>query len=437
MEQLLEHTEDWESFANKDNTLSVQRREITGLIISWRRQELQYWSVLLKQHINAFESDVAPWWIKLYRLLVSGPATIIKGQSSEVTTLESHLKETASLLIEFMRGSQLGHFSPRLRMLEAFVHYLDTVRALESMHGAAWNRVRCVVSSIHRQFAQFEPIVAANFQQGTTTLEKSVSDFVRLASWKDINVQALRASAKKTHGQLFKSVRKLRELLRGPVSPILDRPLAPLSYDDANPEVIDDTLVHQVDGLDVNAANRMRLAVAHVSKPLTTIDATAKRFQIILGSNPTDSVVGIAEASEELSSDIIITSKQLADETPSTLNEENAKFVRNLELRKRKALSEMLKALKSLGFSAKVPATQLQKHRSPLFIHALPELPKTNVAHACVDRINVYHNRLHSVLPDMRSTLASHSDDIVTQDLERCHGFAESVFAAALKARER
>jgi len=57
-------------------------------------------------------------------------------------------------------------------------------------------------------------------------VEKDVQNLIKLASWKDVNVAALRASAVRSHHQLYKSVRKLRAILQKPASDFFNPPEA-------------------------------------------------------------------------------------------------------------------------------------------------------------------------------------------------------------------
>lgn len=79
-------------------------------------------------------------------------------------------------------------------------------------------RVSTLLSNIYGFFAQYEPRIIAHLGSERAKVDREVQQVVKLASWKDINVVALRASAVRSHHQLFKSVRKLRELLQKPAS---------------------------------------------------------------------------------------------------------------------------------------------------------------------------------------------------------------------------
>ena len=65
------------------------------------------------------------------------------------------------------------------------------------------------------------PAIDAHIAQQRETLDREIADYVKLATWKDVNVFALKQSAQKTHTYLHKSLRKFREILRQPADPLL------------------------------------------------------------------------------------------------------------------------------------------------------------------------------------------------------------------------
>ncbi|KNZ62973.1 uncharacterized protein VP01_1200g8, partial [Puccinia sorghi] len=50
-----------------------------------------------------------------------------------------------------------------------------------------------------------------------------IENYIKLASWKDFNIIALRQSSQKCHPQLYKTVQKFRNVLQAPVTEILQR----------------------------------------------------------------------------------------------------------------------------------------------------------------------------------------------------------------------
>lgn len=77
---------------------------------------------------------------------------------------------------------------------------------------------------MHAFYSQFLAKVDAFLSTERTRVERDVQNLIKLASWKDINVYALRASAIRSHHQLYKSVRKLRAILQKPASDFFTPP---------------------------------------------------------------------------------------------------------------------------------------------------------------------------------------------------------------------
>lgn len=71
---------------------------------------------------------------------------------------------------------------------------------------------------MHAFYSQYEPRIAAHLVAERARIDKDVQNVIKLASWKDINVAALRASAVRSHHQLHKCVRKLRTVLQKPAT---------------------------------------------------------------------------------------------------------------------------------------------------------------------------------------------------------------------------
>ncbi len=72
--------------------------------------------------------------------------------------------------------------------------------------------------NIHGFYNQFSPRVKSFTTSERARIDKDVQNLIKLASWKDVNVYALKQSAIRSHHQLYKSVRKLRAVLQKPAS---------------------------------------------------------------------------------------------------------------------------------------------------------------------------------------------------------------------------
>ena len=437
MEQLLTHTEDWQAYANRDNTLKPFQEEIIQMIISWRRLELSGWTHLLNQEARSYESDTAEWWFRLYQLLILGTVGDEDEPQATDGVKRDHMAQALPLLLDYLASSTMGRFSSRLRLLRSFRTLIARTPELEGRD--SMQRTARILASVLRRFGQFESKIEDFIRQKRQPLDKAITDFVKLATWKDINIESMRASARKTHAQLYKSIRNFREILKQPISVVLQAG-PPAITDEA-----EDAYQHEASvatDSPVLPNSRRPEAIDSVPLHLIQLDKTYKKFSGVMKADHASSIDEAYIDLDDLVDEIRETSKALQEETPSSLTEENKKLVGNLQARKRKAFADLLKALRGLGFSAKNRADQLANQSSSAWLCNLPGLVEESMD--CIPEIRgllqsaeSYHHRLDILLPDMRESLRNHSEDFVTQDLQRAHGFADNVFAAALKYRSR
>lgn len=95
------------------------------------------------------------------------------------------------------------------------------------MQGAASLRlVSRLMLNVYAFYAQFMPRVTTFLTSERARIEKDVQALIKLASWKDVNVYALKQSAIRSHHMLYKSVRKLRAVLQKPASDFFTIPEA-------------------------------------------------------------------------------------------------------------------------------------------------------------------------------------------------------------------
>lgn len=425
LEQLLTHTEDWQAYANKSNSLAAFQEEIIQLIISWRRLELLGWSRLLDQEAESYRSETADWWFRMYQLLIMGTAD----ESDE--ELSGYIAKTIPLLFDFLESSTLGRFSSRLQLLRSFQTLIR--RSPELRSRVVLQKAARMLESILCRFGQFESRVNDSIVQQRQPLDKAISDFVKLATWKDVNIEAMRASARKTHAHLYKSIHKFRDVLKQPISLVLQQELPTVAdqQDDATCPI---SVTQKSCTLTVDSRE-------DISGPLLNLAATHEKFKTVMQ----DKVVleSLGESSVQLNDlaiEIVDTVAALQQETPNSLTEENKKAVGNLQSRKRKAFSELLKALRDFGFSAKLRADQMGRQTSVEWLCDLEGLFEHKTSYPAevsriLQEVESYHHRFDLMLPAMRESLRNHNEDFVTQDLQRAHGFAENIFSHCLKQR--
>lgn len=85
-------------------------------------------------------------------------------------------------------------------------------------HAGAWLDLSRILTNASELYAQYLPTIRKHRIAQRKMLDKDVQSTIKLASWKDVNVYALRQSAVRSHHQLYKSFRKLREILQKPAS---------------------------------------------------------------------------------------------------------------------------------------------------------------------------------------------------------------------------
>jgi midasin len=268
-------------------------------------------------------------------------------------------------------------------------------------------------------------------------LEKDVQAFIKLASWKDVNVQALKQSAQRTHHQLYKLIRRFREILR---QPIAERML-PTFAGDAEYNQSMDASGYAGDPLfgaqalqhgDFPQPSEPQLAPAHLVK----LTQTLARFHGLMNSRVRAFLRHhLPHHADQLAVEIITTTRDLAAEgvPPGLTKEKRAKYVKGLLVRKKKALSDLLKELKRAGLAANMKPEVLAELKDECWIREQPLItPESSIP---VEKGEYYFDRLRGALPAVRVLLSDHHSDISTRDLSRGITFVESGYSLALKAR--
>ncbi len=440
-EQLLEHIGDWEAYANRDNSLRLYRDQIIDLIVSWRKLELSLWRQILPQQTAAYQLETARWHFRLYEMLVIGMRTLSSenGSINSEGVQAAHIASVHALLNDFVRSSTVGHYKPRLDLLQSFSTMLGYVSRVQvGSEGLLAKRLGDMLVNFLGFYEQYQPTVSAFLVGQQKTLERAVSDYVKLASWKDINVQALKASAHKSHVQLFKLMRKYREVLRQPIEAHLALPeMQPVTFSPDMPARSRDFDLAQP----FASACEMRAGEGPTTSGLGDLSIKAKVFHQWSIRLETAIDQNFGADLESVANDIIdrVTSFDL--ETKALKGEEIKKSAKNLLSRKRRALADVMKELRTIGFSYKVRADSMELQGSTSRMHQIPALrglvDSGSPLKPMLDRIEQYQHRLEAKMPQLRSSLAQHHADLTTQDLVRLHGMVESVLDFSLSLRSR
>lgn len=431
MEQLLVHTDDWESYANRENTLKQHQAEISAIIIQWRRLELSTWMTLLDDQAKQYISQDGEWTLRLYGALVQG--------AMAASDIKSHVETVLPMITTYLTTSSIGHFDHRLSVLLSLERMSNEICGSLISGAAQLEPISRMLHNVIANATLFVAKVKDTFDNQRSSIDKSIKDFVKLASWKDVNVFALKASAQKSHRQLHRSIRKFRDVLRQPVAPTLSdlHSICPQE----RPQSLE---LHPAASIDVEgplaeALEARNTASEPVPQVLQRMNETYRRFARVLQYSSCDEKT--SESLDDMAIEIIETAATLAKETPSASTKENAKVIKNLASRKRKAFADMLKALRESSFSSSVRADALARQHSSVWLYDRPSLAirhdlPTGEAQI-LRKIDGYHHRLVVLMPALRAAFNGHNPDIASQDLQRGIGFVESMFATAIHERDR
>jgi midasin len=437
LEQLLMQTEDWEMYANRDNSLKEHQHGLTALIVDWRRLELSCWKSLLESQSQLFIGGVAEFWFRLYEVLIRGPLNAVEESAAgDAGSLQGYLRQLPSLLDEFLQCSPLGQFQVRLDLLRSFEGFIHYIAPRESpIYLEALLRVGRIVHSTWRSFHLFVPPLSTSLRDQRQALEKEVEAFIKLASWKDVNVQALKQSAQRTHHQLYKLIRKFRDVLR---QPVMDK-MNPLFAGDAEGHHRTERAVFLASPSLSSVVALMDVSSSSASIPsyLGNLHQTFDRFNDFMSTTIRQFLLRYtAEDVEQLSLDIILTARNLASLPipPDLTKERREKYKKHLLLRKRKAWSDLLKELKRGGLSYNVKPDILNTLRDECWIRNQPLMPASS-AMASVEKGEHYFDRLRGCLPALRKVLSDHHSDVGTRDLSRGISLVKSGYSLALESR--
>ncbi|TFY83880.1 hypothetical protein EWM64_g135 [Hericium alpestre] len=436
LEQLLLQTEDWEMFANRDNSLKDHRQALTTQIVEWRRLELSSWQGLLETQLITFEHGAFDWWFRLYDLVVRGPLGAVDLEE-DIDGTEEYMERFVPLIDQFIKSSPMGQFRRRMDLLRSFEILLKHLSAsMMAQEQFILERVLRILTNTRDYYSQYANRISRSFAMQRNALEKEIKGFIKLASWKDVNVHALKASATRTHHQLYKCIRKFREIMRQPIDSLFQ--LEPAGNTEGTPSFNSLPLRGEDDAAVSEFPARSKSANA--PRHLQQLPQTYKKYQRLLHaqigsfirSRPfqhVDSLAGeIIEVSHSLSSIAI------ASDIPKEKQQKQAKA---LLVRKRKAWSDLLKELKRVGFAVNVKPEVLHQQQNERWLLEQAVISSSPADTSDSEKMERYWLRLRGLLPGVRATLADHHSDIGTRELQRGVMLLESGLSIALDTRSR
>ncbi|BGP25033.1 midasin [Rhodotorula toruloides] len=442
LEQLLQQTEDWEKFADRAHSVSVNRTTLTDLIIAWRRHELTCWSRLLSTVAIKFNESVAEWWFRFYEIAIRSAPGVDNSADQTAEASQAYYRELVQLLDSFFNSCSIGQYGARLELLLGFANYAAALASRSDAENELGSgakslaRVANLLHNVHAFYGQYSARISAHLVSERAKIDKEVQNVVKLASWKDINVVALRASAVRSHHQLYKCVRKLRTVLQKPASDLFQAAevdkVASASFSPFVP----------LDVASLASVPELSVALSQPDEPthLVKLDHTVSRLANV-SSASLAGLVGAAHGSAMTAfvDEIVTTAKALREE-PLGPEEGRQQRVKNLIERKRRAWRDLLNELKRIGVSPSPSPKTLARLEDAGTVYSLqPSHPVLGLddkalgsnSRVAIVKADAYHARQLAQLPILKAFPASHHADVRTADVQRALGHIQSGIAAA------
>ncbi|KAF7197655.1 Midasin [Pseudocercospora fuligena] len=419
VEKLHAAVNEWQKVASSEYSAFGLLEEITNLLISWRQLELSTWAGLFENEDRNAKKSAASWWYIAYE-------TIIRAAASEVdaeTSLVAFAHKLIETLVGFLSSCGLGEFSLRLSMLRDF----EADMKHRSLEFPNMKPVQQALISLISFYSHFESSVSESLAKKRAVLEKQVKEVIQLASWKDRNILTLSQSAKASHKKLFRLVRKYRNVLSEPVTPLLlgDFPQSPATNSTNNMKNLAPTTAV----LDTQLLARHKAWSTQLqSLPAILQQLHAKRqSHESLSKGPAKIEKFLVALDDE--------SSELRKETPNTATEENKTLVQHLKTRKRMLLAQVFRDLRSMGFQANLSDDVLsqQASLSAVLARTLPIASLGQIADG--DKADHEFHRVAHIMAAVRESTVKHNEDLTPAEIARSKTLLESMLQTAIEQR--
>lgn len=417
VEQIHHYLNEWQRFASKDVGVIDFIDEVGNLIVSWRRIELSTWPSLFEHELKANSQTASRFWFHLYENLVSNPIRL------GADTLD--LSEIVKLLVLFISDSSFGQFKYRMNMLTSVKTHLE----LLAQDYLFLSTVTNVIENVLNYYNRFASIISENMATKEKALKKEIQEVILLASWRDVNVLALKQSAQRSHRSLYKVVRKYRDFVSQKVSSLVEEAPAlspPLRQQSSRSVYRTDVILHLNE-----LANTEETVQLWASRPRHLLDIKRRADTMQDWTNKVWDLE--VENLRLIAEETVQAAEKLRKETPAELTEENKKLCMGLRNEKMQLLISVLKALKESGLRINVREdTAAAQSQLSQVLSVTPSL-----AGYSMERANTFFYGVVETMPRLRSNIASAETDVPIESLKRGLVFGENLLAMILRFRTR
>jgi midasin len=426
LEKVHSFMHEWQfgGWASRVNSVLALYDRITSTIVSWRRLELSTWAKLFEMESRHCDDDARSWWFVAYQVIVAAPLSL--AQSDSADELETYAQKLLKDLETYFSTAIIGQFMQRLQLLKQLQKHLE-ILILESPRMAI---ISDALANFISMYGRYAKPVEDHLKKGRASLEKSLRDVILLATWKDTNIVALRDSAKRSHHNLFKIVRKFRALLGQPMEHILRQGLP----DETTQETIvaSHDVPLQYPSIDLSALSICAKAVPNWAEKGKRFVNVSKTISLMAdASRIPDSALDGATYLNSFLANIISSAAELQKTTPYVLTEDNKDIVKHLKSRKRKLFADTLKDLRMMGIKYNLGVDALSTQGSLATVLASTKLLPP-IRDFDTKGIQYYFQKSVDIAPRAREATRQHSEDLSSAEIARSSGFLEGLLQVIL-----
>lgn len=283
---------------------------ITQVLVSYRKIELENWKEILD-----FEYDKCQLNCSEFAFRILAAAKDVK-TSDDIKTCLDNIKA-------WIENANLGDFKERYHLL-SIVH----VSCLSFNKNLAIG-----IYNIMLMYSIFVEQITDTFDVLKKPIDKELKSFVKICRWNDRTFWALKTGVEKAHKTVHKFVKRFKEILYGKADLVLkDDELNVTELLEHIPKISLTKLDMKLD-MD-NVKNLNDKAFKYCTWIIKRMQDTQYRIDI-----------------QEIRLDILKTYKNFQSAVIPTDKEERKKFIKNLQHRKRKSLSDYVSDFTKMGLS--------------------------------------------------------------------------------------
>lgn len=333
--------------------------------------------------------------------------------------------------------STIGEFSRRLDMLRVFQRHLKMVSLNQLLENLLTNTIDF--------YTQYEELVKNQVQLIRKPIQKELEEYVQIASWKDVNVFALRESAKRTHYHMNKFLKKFKLGLSASVAPLLQKHLETTRPVDAQSGSMESVLdnIKSVPVLEFALPSTFELGGR-----LAQIPSYSQKMQSLrMSFAQTDNTLQFSLDLDDLAASILDRIQEFQTINNSITNkdeegEQSKTAYKGQRMIRKKALTDLLKTLQEFGFAPR----GLTRFQSNADIYTVlsqspfsPHFDQTKVVGVeLLKRTSDYFYKNTARLSILRRLAqTSFSPEVSIQEVEKMCSFTEHLYSLSLEAKKR